>query len=179
MKGQGMKELNKEERIYWSPYIAGSFLGLTLLLTYYVMGHGLGASGAFTQLTAKLVGLVAPGHAEANTYLQAYLRLGPLSRSWIVLEIVGVLLGGFLGALTAGRLRFGIERGARMSRGGRLLLALVGGIAVGFGARLAQGCTSGQALSGGAVLAVGSWLFTLMFFLGGYLFAYWVRKEWR
>jgi uncharacterized membrane protein YedE/YeeE len=60
-----------------------------------------------------------------------------------------------------------------------MLLALVGGFAVGFGSRLAQGCTSGQALSGGAVLAVGSWLFTLSFFLGAYLLAWFVRKEWK
>jgi uncharacterized membrane protein YedE/YeeE len=164
---------------YWSPYLAGAGIGLTLVLTYYVMGHGLGASGAFTLLTAKLLGFAAPTHAEANTYLAGYLKLGPLSQSWIILEVLGVVIGGFLGALTARRFRLQIERGSRITRGNRLFLALLGGFAVGFGARLAQGCTSGQALSGGAVLAVGSWLFTLMFFLGGYLFTYSVRREWK
>ncbi len=173
------KNLSTEREAYWSPYVAGLFLGLTLLLTFYVMGHGLGASGAFAQLTAKLVQLVAPEHAETNTYLSGYLKLGPLWQSWIILEMLGVLLGGFLGALTARRFRLEIERGLRISGGSRLLLALLGGIAVGFGSRLAQGCTSGQALSGGAVLAVGSWLFTLMFFLGGYFFASAVRREWQ
>lgn len=168
-----------EEKAYWSPYLAGVGLGLTLLLTFYVMGHGLGASGAFTQWTANLVYWVAPGHARANTYLSTYLNLGTLWQSWIVLEIFGVLLGGFLGAVTARRFRVRIERGPRMERGHRLLLALAGGFAVGFGARLAQGCTSGQALSGGAVLALGSWLFTLMFFLGGYIFAFFVRRQWQ
>lgn len=169
----------REERGYWSPYLAGAAIGLTLLLTYYVMGHGLGASGAFTQLTARLVQLLAPGHAQANDYLSGYLRLGALWQSWIVVEMAGVLLGGWLGAITAKRFRLQIERGAHFSRGSRVLLALVGGFAVGFGSRLAQGCTSGQALSGGAVLAVGSWLFTLSFFLGAYLLAWFVRKEWK
>jgi len=169
----------REEQAYWSPYLAGVGLGLTLLLTFYVMGHGLGASGAFTQWTANLLYWVAPGHAQANTYLSAYLKVGSFWQSWIVLEIFGVLLGGFLGAVTARRFRFQIEQGARISRRGRLLLALLGGVAVGFGARLAQGCTSGQALSGGAVLAVGSWLFTLMFFAGGYILASLVRREWQ
>lgn len=168
-----------EERAYWSPYVAGLGIGLTLLLTFYIMGHGLGASGAYTQLTAKLVQYVTPEHARANDYLRDYLGWGSLWKSWIVIEVIGVFLGGLLGALTAGRFRFQIERGPQASRGNRLLLALSGGIAVGFGSRLALGCTSGQALSGGAVLAVGSWLFTLTFFLGGYSFAVLVRREWQ
>jgi uncharacterized protein len=164
---------------YWSPYLAGASLGLALVLTYYVMGHGLGASGAFTQLASRLVGAIAPDHASANSYLNAYLRSGSFWQSWIVIEVIGVLLGGFVGALTAKRFRLRIERGAQAARSSRLLLALVGGFAVGFGSRVAQGCTSGQALSGGAVLAVGSWAFTVAFFVGGYLFAYAVRKEWQ
>jgi uncharacterized membrane protein YedE/YeeE len=96
-----------------------------------------------------------------------------------VIEMLGVLLGGFLGALTARRFHFEIERGPKIGEVDRLLFALGGGISVGFGSRLAQGCISGQALSGGAVLAVGSWLFTLAFFLGGYMFAWLVRREWQ
>jgi len=168
-----------EGQAYWSPYKAGLGIGLTLLLTFYIMGHGLGASGAFTHLTAKLLHSVTPEHALANEYLRDYLGTGSLWKSWIVIEVLGVFLGGLLGALTAGRLRLQIERGPQASRERRLLLALVGGTAVGFGPRLALGCTSGQALSGGAVLAVGSWLFTLTFFLGGYLFALLVRREWQ
>lgn len=168
-----------EKPAYWSPYVAGLAIGLTLILTYYIMGHGVGASGAYTQLAAKMLEVEAPEHAQTNVYLKGYLELGPLSRSWIVIEMLGVLLGGFLGALTAGRLQFQIERGPGIAAEDRLVFALIGGILVGFGSRLAQGCTSGQALSGGAVLAVGSWSFTLAFFLGGYLFAWLVRREWR
>lgn len=169
----------REKSPYWSPYLAGVAIGVTLVLTYYVMGHGVGASGAYTQLAAKLLQVEAPLHAETNTYLKSYLALGPLSQSWIVIEMLGVLLGGFLGALTARRFHLQVERGRKIVEGDRLVFALAGGIAVGFGSRLAQGCTSGQALSGGAVLAVGSWLFTLAFFLGGYLFAWWARREWQ
>ena len=32
---------------FWNPYVAGVALGLVLLVTFYVMGTGLGASGAF------------------------------------------------------------------------------------------------------------------------------------
>jgi uncharacterized membrane protein YedE/YeeE len=168
-----------EKPSYWSPYVAGAAIGLTLVLTYYVMGHGVGASGAYTQFAAKMLELEAPEHAATNAYLKGYLELGPLWRSWIVIELLGVLLGGLLGALSAKRLQFQIERGPAIAADDRLVLAFLGGILVGFGSRLAQGCTSGQALSGGAVLALGSWLFTLSFFLGGYLFAWLVRREWQ
>jgi hypothetical protein len=58
------------------------------------------------------------------------------------------------------------------------MLAFLGGGLIGFAARLARGCTSGQALVGGAELMVGAWVFMLCIFAGGYLTAYWVRKEW-
>lgn len=164
---------------YWSPYVAGVALGLTLVLTYYVMGHGLGASGAVTQVTARVVELGAPEHAQKNDYLSGYLRFGSLWESWIFLEVLGVMIGGFIGAVSARRFRPQVECGIKFRRGNRLLLALSGGLVTGFGTRLALGCTSGQALSGGAVLAAGSWLFTLMFFVGGYLFAYFLRRQWQ
>jgi uncharacterized membrane protein YedE/YeeE len=172
-------DLRRGEQGYWSPYLAGAAIGLTLVLTYYVMGHGLGASGAFTQIAANAVEQVAPEHARENAYLKGYLTPGWLWQSWIVVEVLGVFLGGLIGALTAGRFRFQTECGVQVAPGSRWLLALLGGVATGFGSRLALGCTSGQALSGGAVLAVGSWLFTLMFFVGGYLFASFVRREWQ
>ena len=51
-------------RPYWPPLIAGIALGLALLLTFLITGHGLGASGFFTRLTAWLGGEVAaPGDA--------------------------------------------------------------------------------------------------------------------
>ena len=74
---------------YWSPYLAGLAIGLTLILTYYVMGHGVGASGAYTQIAARMLEIEAPVHAQANIYLRRYLELGPLAQSWIVIEKIG------------------------------------------------------------------------------------------
>src|SRR2546426_1169436 len=90
-------------RPYWSPYLAGVALGLTLLATYLLMGFGLGASGAFAQVAARLEGAVAPGRAHANPYLVGYLDAGRLWAQWIVVEMVGVIVGAVLGAWTAGR----------------------------------------------------------------------------
>ena len=61
-----------------------------------------------------------------------------------------------------------------------LVVVLMGTIVLaGYGARLARGCTSGQALTGGALLSVGSWVFMMAVFAGGYLMAPFVRRQWR
>ncbi len=164
---------------YWSPYAVGVGLGLTLLTTYVLMGFGLGASGAFTHVAAHLEGAVSPARAQANSYIAGYLEAGRLWAQWVVVEMAGVVVGGFLGAWSAGRLGWRFEKGSRIGWGRRLLFAFVGGATVGFASRVAQGCTSGLALSGSAVLSPGAWAFTLAFMTGGFVTARIVRRAWR
>jgi uncharacterized protein len=167
---------------YMNPYLAGIGLGLVLLAAFVVMGRGLGASGAFGSVTAVAVEAVAPEHAHGNAFYQDYLENGvdgqPL-KSWLVFEVLGVLVGGFLSGTLAGRLRPTVERGPRIGVRSRLLLAFAGGALMGIGAKLARGCTSGQALTGGAQLNAGSWAFMLMVFAGAYALAWFVRRQWR
>lgn len=166
-------------RPYWSPYLAGLALGVTLLVTYVLMGFGLGASGAFTHVAATLEGAVAPGRAQANAYLAGYLEAGRLWAQWVVVEVVGVVVGGLLGAWSAGRFTWRLDRGARIGSGRRLAFAFLGGATAGFATRIAQGCTSGLALSGGAVLSPGAWAFLGAFMVGGFAMAWIVRGAWR
>ncbi|HSK76364.1 MAG TPA: YeeE/YedE thiosulfate transporter family protein [Thermoanaerobaculia bacterium] len=171
----------REAAPYTNPYLAGIGLGLVLLAAFVVMGRGLGASGAFSSFVAWLVGLVAPAHAEANEFYAEYLASGvghPL-KDWLVFEVLGVVVGGFLSGLLAGRVRRTVEKGPRISTRGRLTLAFVGGALMGVGAKLARGCTSGQALSGGALLSAGSWAFMMMVFAGGYATAWFLRRQWQ
>jgi uncharacterized membrane protein YedE/YeeE len=100
-------------------------------------------------------------------------------RNWLVLEVVGVALGGFLGALTSGRLRGETLKGPTFPARGRWALALGGGAVMGVGAQLARGCASGQGLSGGGLMSAGGWAFMLCFFGGGYAVAALVRRQWR
>lgn len=167
------------EARYTNPYLAGVGLGLILLAAFVLMGRGLGASGAFTSMVAAGVGAVAPDHAAGNGLFGYYLEGGSLLRDWLVIEIVGVAIGGLLSALLAGRFRFAIERGSGVGDRARLLLAFGGGTVMGVGAKLARGCTSGQALTGGAVLSLGSWLFIVGAFGAGYLAAPLFRRQWR
>lgn len=166
-------------RPYWNPYSAGVLLGLALLAAFLIAGQGLGASALPKRTLALAANEVAPAWTARNPSLGGYVAGGenPL-KNWLVIEVIGVALGGFLGALSAGRFKATVEKGPRISVRGRLGYALGGGVIMGFAAALARGCTSGQALSGGALLATGSWIFMLMFFGGAYAFAYVVRRQW-
>lgn len=167
-----------EAKKYWNPYAAGALLGLTLLATFLVTGGGLGASAFPKRLIALGAMTAAPEWTAQNPALGSYVEAGNPLRNWLVIEVIGVLLGGFIGALSAGRFKATVEKGPRISTRGRLGFALAGGVLMGFAAALARGCTSGQALSGGALLATGSWVFMLMVFAGGYATAWFVRRQW-
>jgi len=169
------------ERPFWNPYVAGVVLGLVLLASFLIMGFGLGASGTAVRLGVGAAHLVAPQATEKNPYFSEYVGPGKkVLDDWLVFEVLGVFLGGALGAYSAGRLRRGVMQGPRpVSPWIRLGLAFTGGGLMGFAARLARGCTSGQALTGGALLSVGSWVFMMAVFFGGYLIAPLVRRQWR
>jgi len=165
---------------YSDPYLSGVALGLVLLAAFAFSGRGLGASGAFAATATGTVAAVAPAYAESNPYFARYLsRPGGPWREWLLLEIAGVAIGGFLSAAIAGRLRRGIDRGAGVTPGSRLAAAFGGGATMGVGAVLARGCTSGQALTGGALLSVGSWAFMMSAFAAGYAVAPFLRRAWR
>ena len=172
--------VRREAAPYASPYLAGVGIGIVLLLSFVLMGRGLGASGAFSSVVTAAVGTAAPDHAANNAFYARYLDGGasPL-RDWLVFEIVGVIVGGFASALLAGRVRWTTERGPGISDRRRLVNAFVGGTAMGIGAKLARGCTSGLGLTGGATLSVGSWLFIIAAFAGAYAAAPLLRRAWR
>lgn len=165
---------------YVDPYVAGVGVGLVLLAAFVVMGRGLGASGAFGAAATETVSRLAPEHAAASSIYGGFTAVGgghPL-HNWLVFEILGVLAGGALSALAAGRFRISLDRGPRASAAARVRAALAGGALMGFGAAMARGCTSGQALSGGSLLSVGAWLFIAAAFAAGYAVAPLFRRLW-
>jgi uncharacterized membrane protein YedE/YeeE len=169
----------RERKPYADPYVAGTGLGLVLLAAFVVAGRGLGASGAFVSAATGTVGAVSPARAAASPLFARYLESpGPWSE-WLLFELAGVVVGGFLSAWLAGRLRAEVERGPRISSAQRLTFAVAGGSLMGFGAVLARGCTSGLALTGGALLSAGSWLFIGAAFAAAYAVAPLLKRAWR
>jgi uncharacterized membrane protein YedE/YeeE len=167
-----------EKNSFWSPYVSGIGLGLTLLATFYVMGRGLGASGAFSIVSAVATQIVNPEYAGGLTYFSRYLSDGSPLKDWIVFEILGLFIGALTGALVSRSFRLKLDKPSRMTGGGRLFTALTGGILIGFAGRLARGCTSGVALTGGAQLAIAGWVFVISMFISGFIFAAVFRRMW-
>jgi uncharacterized membrane protein YedE/YeeE len=173
--------IESTEKKYWSPYVAGFGLGLTLLAAYWFLGTGLGASGGLARFSAWLEYLLAPAHVEGSEYFGRWFSVGVphVLAYYLVFMTVGVFFGGYISARQAGRFKPSIERAPGFSAYGRILLALGGGILVGFASRLARGCTSGQALTGTAMLFTGSVVFLVCLFIGAYAAGFLVRREWR
>ncbi|MCX7814610.1 MAG: YeeE/YedE thiosulfate transporter family protein [Tepidimonas ignava] len=158
--------MNTTPKPFWNPWLAGVALGVTLLATFVLTGHGLGATGFTTRLSAWLGLQVAPQAIGANAYL------GPMARpdildGWITWQVLGVFAGALLSAFMAGRLRVQLDGARRVGTGKRIATALVGGMLAGFGARVAAGCTSGLGLSGAATLSIAAFVFLGAFFVTG------------
>ena len=172
--------MQTQEKEFWNPYVAGIALGVVLVVSYLLIGMGVGSSSAPTRLSFYLLHMVAPGYVEANGYMGKYF-VGPDSIFYdrLFFLVLGTFLGALVAAYSAGRSKIEMLHGPNATKAKRILFAILGGFIMGFAARLARGCTSGQALNGGTLLSVGSWLFMIMMFVGGYLIAPFVRRLWK
>jgi uncharacterized protein len=137
---------------FWSPLMAGVALGLVLLLTFVWTGHGLGATGASTRLTAWLGNEVAPIATQANEYLGGMVEGGanPLP-SWISWQVIGVAIGALVAAFLGGRFRVQLDGARTVGTPKRLATALIGGLG----------------LSGAATLGIAAFVFLATFFASG------------
>jgi hypothetical protein len=173
------KNTTKKTR-YLNPYLGGVLLGLVLLAANFISGRGLGASGAIKSVVVTAVTTVNPAASENSGFLKEYrdMHTGSPMKSWLVFEMLGVLVGGFLSGALAGRLKLKVEHSPKITSNKRLLMALLGGILFGFGAQLGRGCTSGSALSGMAVLSLGGFITMMAIFGTAFALAYFFRKNW-
>jgi uncharacterized membrane protein YedE/YeeE len=167
-----------EKNNFWSPYVSGIGLGLTLLAAFYVMGKGLGASSAFSIASAVATQEINPEYAGGLKYFSRYFSGGSPLKDWIVFEILGLFIGAITAALLSRNFKLKMDKPAHMSGWVRLFTALTGGMLLGFAARLARGCTSGVALTGGAQLAVAGWVFVISMFVTGFVLAAVFRRMW-
>jgi len=172
-------QTNKKTK-YLNPYLGGVLLGLILLAANFISGRGLGASGAIKSGVVTAITAVNPKSAEKSGFIKEYQgsHTGNPMKNWLVFEMLGVLVGGFLSGTLAGRLKLKVEHAPKITSNKRLILALGGGILFGFGSQLGRGCTSGSALSGMAVLSLGGFITMAAIFGTAYAMAYFFRKNW-
>jgi uncharacterized protein len=164
---------------YMSPYLAGFFIGLTLLASFLLVGNGLGATGSITRTIVAVEKAISPSHVDNNGYLAQYGggETNPFADP-LVYQMIGLLLGAFISGLLAKRVKFETNKGPLITDKQRWIFAAIGGVFFGFGARLARGCASGLCLTGGATLSVGAWIAIGMMFFVAYVTAFFIRKTW-
>lgn len=171
---------NITEPRYINPYFGGVLLGLLLLLTFYITGRGLGASGAVKSAVVTTVDKVAPIHAEESTFYSKFItdRESPMF-NWLVFESLGIFIGGLLSGAIFGRVKkLRVEHSPKITSRTRLIAAGIGGILFGIGSQFGRGCSSGAALSGTAAFSFGGFVVMMGLFGTGYLVAWFFRKLW-
>ena len=171
--------MEKTANKYMNPYLAGLMLGVVLLASFYLTGRGLGASGAMRSVVISSVSTITPEYAESSNYFSKYLGEGKTPmKTWLVLEVFGVLIGGFISGALSGRLKFKLEKSPKITSRKRIYLAIIGGALFGFGSQLGRGCTSGAALTGMATMSMAGYVTMMAIFGTAFALAYFFRKNW-
>lgn len=165
---------------YINPYFGGVLLGLLLLVTFFITGRGLGASGAVKSAVVTTVDKVAHEHAEESNFYSKFITdsHSPMF-NWLVFESIGMFFGGLLSGALFGRVKkMRVEHSQKITSRTRLIFAGLGGILFGIGSQFGRGCSSGAALSGTGSFAFGGFLVMIFMFGTGYLAAWFFRKLW-
>jgi len=164
---------------YINPYVGGILLGLFIIAAYYFSGEGLGSSGGFRDVAVTAIDAVSPEYAQSNAYTTNRVAEGvnPI-HTWLVYELLGVILGAIISAAIFGRLKFNIGKAPHITSKKRLYLAVIGGILWGIGTQLGRGCTSGLVLSGMAVNSLSGYIGLATIFGSGFIFAFIFKKLW-
>jgi uncharacterized membrane protein YedE/YeeE len=175
---ESIKPIKKTK--YINPYLGGVLLGLVLIAANFVAGRGLGASGAAKSVVVAAVNTVTPGHSETASFYKEYNDEhpdGPM-KSWLVFQMLGVIVGAFLSGAIFNRLKFKVEHSPKITSRRRIIFAVMGGILFGFGSQMGRGCTSGSALSGMGILSLGGFISMAFIFGTAFALAWFFRKNW-
>jgi uncharacterized membrane protein YedE/YeeE len=155
----------------WSPYVAGILLGIVGVLTVWISDSLLGGSGAFENLAGIIGKKIAPQAFD----IMYFNFIMPSEITWGLILVVGIFIGGALGALSSRTWRLSVGGDSQWRKifgpqtWKRWLVAFLGAIVVEYGAGIAGGCTSGLAISGGMLLAPAAFLFIAGMFASGIL----------
>jgi len=138
--------------------VAGVGIGLTVVAGWFLTGL---AVDDFADFPVQLISLsyVRPS-GDTLDYAMRFTALG--APGFGVTTLAGTLLGGFLGALSMGRLALTTFADQADS-----VRNMFGAALMGVGGVLALGCTIGQGLTGVSTLAIGSFIAFGAIVLGG------------
>jgi len=171
--------MSTKKNKYMNSYVAGFLLGLLIIVAYYFAGEGLGASGGFRDIAIGTIDKVSPEYARANPYIAPHVSGAESpTHTWLIYELLGVIIGAVLSAALFGRLKFTIGKAPHITNKKRIYLAILGGLLWGIGSQLGRGCTSGLVLSGMAVNSLSGYIGLAAIFGFGFIFAFIFKRLW-
>jgi hypothetical protein len=155
----------------WPWWVAGPAIGLYVTVFAAMTGKAVAVSGSFGAACAAFFPRLS------------FFQKGSFTERWRLLFLLGIPLGGWLGALLAGRsgavASMGMFDAAVSSRMDvKLAFLFTGGLLVGFGARWAGGCTSGHSIVGIAQGQKASVVATIGFMAAGVVTAHLLFRLW-
>ena len=170
----------------WPWYVAGPLIGLMIPLLLIAGNKPFGVSSSLRHICAA-----------ALPKISDYFKYDWKKKTWNLLFIAGIALGGYIGAhflSNPNAIDISVETKSLLNEWGindfsgyipseifaweninasSLILLIGGGLLIGFGTRYANGCTSGHSIYGLAQLSWVSLAATIGFFVGG-LIASWI-----
>jgi len=130
----------KRDKDYWSPYIAGAFAGLVMVLSVWITGKYFGASTSFV----RSAGLIEKAFsAERLGQIEYFVKTTP-KIDWQWMFVVGIFFGSLIAAKFSGTFKMQSIPDMWQEKFGpnitsRGIVAFIGGTVAMFGARLADG----------------------------------------
>lgn len=165
-----------------SPYLAGVFSGLLLVVSVFITGNFFGASTSYVRTAGMLKEGVSPvvekmGEVDI-VYYDKYIPIV----DWQWMFVTGVVIGGFIAAKIFGEFKLVALPQRWIQRFGssipkRAIIAFFGGVVAMFGARMAGGCPSGHGLSGLSQLSLSGIISIMGFFGAGVIVAHILYKK--
>ena len=149
--------MDKDFRSAGNHIFAGIGIGLCVVVGWALTGLTYDEFADNPQLIS--LSYVRPS-GDTMDYLMRYTALG--APNFGVVTLAGALIGGFLGALSRGRLHLTTFADQSDS-----IRNMFGAALMGIGGVLALGCTVGQALTGFSTLAIGSLITFIFIVVGG------------
>ncbi len=135
--GLPMKILRK---VQWSPYVAGTMLGLVSWFSVLTAGKYLGVSTTFVRTIGMIESIFTPERVASLPY---FVKEKPII-DWQWMEVLGILIGAFIASKLSGDFKRRFlppmwEKRFGPSRFKRWIVAFFGGVILMFGARMADG----------------------------------------
>jgi len=133
-----MRELS--DKNYWSPYLAGAFAGLVLVLSVWITGKYFGASTSFVRSAGLIEKIFS---SERVGQMEYFVKTTP-KIDWQWMFVIGVLFGSLIAAKMSGTYKVQAVPDMWQEKFGsnvalRGVVAFIGGTVAMFGARLADG----------------------------------------